>query len=555
MDRMPGEILLEIFLLLHQTDKVECMRVCKKWEYSIREFCLLHTLCISSQRQMKKLIQIFKNEPHKRELVDRVFVFSRRNVLPFVTPLLSYFPNPREVCLPTLALNEQDAKSETYQRWSSHVKHLTEYYSLKMTTKILGYHVFSRLETLSVYNDGRGYDRLPELVEVLSNAPVLKELRLNHFEFTIDSLEALHAAAPSLESIYCNEATILIMEHEPKIPSAMNIQPASLMKSFTFSMRLMYNIEHAAYFFEYVGIKYPNLEELGLTNLYYYTSINQKQEIYSDALTPLCQKLGPQLKKLTTFVPGSIQDMFKWMDDSTCRVKELDIEMSSYTVDDFKNSKQPVYIEKLTLRDIICNNFSWLVQCTALTELRLSFNLPNNNNHHPRRKMKLDSLLKVCPNTVTTLLLANIEIHYDKTTTIQLPAMRNLYFRRVEFTDGLDQFIAKAFPQLLVLKFHFCNLSYKTLVFPGLCLFRLKIDDIFTKKKMPTETLLVKTTNNNDSRLYKKMRFKVGEASMGVRYTKYDKSIYPENKLMNRDKFDKDPLITFECASVKNIMY
>lgn len=553
---MPGEILLEIFLLLHQIDKVECMKVCKKWEYTVREFCLLHTLCLTSRRQMKKLTQIFKNEPHKCELVDRVFVFSHRDILPLVTPLLSYFPNPREVCLPTLHIGKQDAKSETFQRWARHVKHLTEYYSLTMTANILGCHVFSRLETLSVLDDGRGYSRLPELIQVLPNAPVLKELRLSRFQVSIESMEALNAAAPSLESLYCDNALILIEEHAPKIPSAMKIQPAPCMKSFSLSLQtIIFDNIYTAYFVEYVGMKYPNLEEIALTNLYRYMNVIQKKEIYSDALTPLCQKLGPQLKTLTSFITGTVQDMFEWMNDADCRVKELDIDVGSCTLDDFKSAKQPTYIEKLTIRDAICHKFNWLEKCTALTELKLSFNKPSNNNDHVKRQINFNHLIKACPKTVKSLSLANIGLHYNNNTTIQLPAMRNLELEKVGFTDGLDQFIARTFPHLLVMKFHYCNMSYKAFVFPGLRLFRLQIDDVFTKKKGPPEVLLVKTTDNGNSRLYKKMRFKVGEASMGVRYTKYDKSIYPENKLLDPKRFDKDPLIIFECGSVKNIMY
>lgn len=61
MTRIPTEILKEIFIHLHQYDKLKCMLVCRHWKNTVEHSSLYHTLYINSSAYLKALSKKLEN--------------------------------------------------------------------------------------------------------------------------------------------------------------------------------------------------------------------------------------------------------------------------------------------------------------------------------------------------------------------------------------------------------------------------------------------------------------------------------------------------------------
>ncbi|KAI8882006.1 hypothetical protein K501DRAFT_274038 [Backusella circina FSU 941] len=558
MNRLPTGVQLEIFILLHQSDRGECMRVCRTWESIINSFCLLHTISITSRHQVKKLKSMFKLEPQRCRFVERVVIFFNSGMNSDIGVLLSNLPALREICVPTAQLTKKQIRRGAFKYMEKYLEHLTEYSGSAMTTSLLEYNTYYRLKTLATYDNT--YVSVRDLFSKLTNTPVLTELRIGKCSISTTDMELLHAAAPLLQSVYFTDANIIANDtRSSRAPSSIVIDYEPVPSLTTFSLKFHSETNRASDivdFFRIVRKKYINLKkfELNYVDELRESRENEKRLLYKEVLQPYCQELGSSLKELSTFVVSGSQSLLGWLEETDCRIQNLNLEVSLTNWNlGIAGASRLKYIRKLTLKKLRCSEFAWLGDCTALKELNISFE-SSQNQESSLKIVKLDTIVNSIPSTVTALTLSCLQLQSDGST-IQIPSVKELELREVPLVLGLDASISQTFPQLDVLRLIQCGLPINEFITFDSRLSYLHVEDIRTKRNKPKAAMLLRTTDNNEERVYRQMKYRMGEDRLSHCLTKLDGTIYPQSKVVSYDSASPDSLIIITCRSVKNVIY
>jgi hypothetical protein len=97
MDRLPTEVFISIISHLPQRSKLNCIRVCKKWNEVITTYNLYNTLIFKQERKLTQALSLFKRKDyigyHVRHLhivalnVDPESILSLATLLPRIKSL------------------------------------------------------------------------------------------------------------------------------------------------------------------------------------------------------------------------------------------------------------------------------------------------------------------------------------------------------------------------------------------------------------------------------------------------------------------------------------
>jgi hypothetical protein len=158
--------------------------------------------------------------------------------------------------------------------------------------------------------------------------------------------------------------------------------------------------------FRFIQKKYLHLETLSISDVDCYSIEIDINKLFVDGWSPLLHSLS-RLKAIVTLdVPSGI-NVFKVLDEAGCRVEKLKLcsePGSVIKLDDFAQSEQRHHIVELLLEGMdAVHNIS--LRDTKLVTLSLYY------KHG--QTLLLNTLLKLCPNTLETLILENLIAEID----------------------------------------------------------------------------------------------------------------------------------------------
>jgi hypothetical protein len=502
---------------------------------------------------------MFKLNPERCKFVERVIIFFNTAMNTDIGVLLSHFPALRDVCVPTALVTRKQIKRGAYKYMERYLEHLTEYNGSAMITSLLEYNTYYRLKSLTTYEHTRF--SVQELFNKLKNTPVLTELRIGKCNISIADMDILHETAPLLQSLYINDANI-DTDNARSLQSSssvvLNFKPVISMTTFSFSFHRENNRPRDVVdFFRVIRKRYTNLKkfEFNYIDESRENRGDEKLTLYKDILQPFIQELGSSLKELSAFAIHDTQDLYKKLGEAKCQVQNLNIEVSSCDLElrapGF--SSQMEYIRKLTLRNLYCSEFNWFGHYTVLKELHISF-ASIQNAESGLQNVDLNSFVESIPNTVKAITLAHLQPQFDKATT-QLSSVKELELREVPLSHGLDAFISNTFPQLEILRLIQCGLPLNEFITFEHHLRYLHVEDIRTKRNKPKASMLIRTTDDNKERVYRQMKYRMGEDRLTHYLSKLDGTIYPQSKIIPYKSVEADSLIIITCRSVKHVIY
>ncbi|KAI8891198.1 hypothetical protein K501DRAFT_327841 [Backusella circina FSU 941] len=543
MEKLPVEILKEIFFSLHQIQQVECMTVCRKWELAIKEFCLFRSVHITNRNQLERLQRKLEQESTKCEQVERVFLNAQIDRSSDLGSFLRLFPYPKVIYMPTANVLQLE------KSWCESLECFCELNSTSITYKLLDSGIYSRLESVAVYRDGFDMSSV-NFIKSLANAPALKRLQMKHFSITIEDLELLHTILPTLCLLDFDSTTLFGYYGLPDS----NIEPAISVTSLTLHLDCIEFVDTTVNLFKYISKKYTNLTEAKFyISLEDMTDDDDVSVIYHDGMVPLLQRFGSQLKKVSLFSVASPRILLEMLDEVDYHLESLDIQLllSADRINEpLGTRKQLKYITTFKLMGLSSTTFHWLSDFIVLKELDLTFSQLPSNTRTPR-PITLNRILEACPETLESITIANVKLIYEPSN-IQLPFVKRLYLRDSILASHIDIFISKTLPHLRYLGLEYCQLAYKQLSFPDLNLDYLEINDIH---KLGKDNLLVITSHDDEQQLYAKSASRLYDSEMKQAFLKYDSALYPFGKRILDSSPNARPFISVACASVNNVVY
>ncbi|KAI8879324.1 hypothetical protein K501DRAFT_276665 [Backusella circina FSU 941] len=537
MDRLPTEILTQIFKLLHQQDKVECMRVCQHWENTISRTSLFHTVRVTSKKQLDDLLQKAQAPVMlrvKRIILD-LYLDSDFNM----DILFSLFPYIKVL----VAFHAHGSYHSTSNPWHNQIEFITEHNSNIHTRSILSGGICRRLETIAVIGEemqsGRGF------IQLLKNAPALKTLSMARFTLSLMDLELLHQHAPLLHSLSLQR--IKINGGGDCLPCNRAITPAVGMSSFIIEKAINSVHKGKMALAQYIQKKYTHLSELvyDMRDMYGLDVDDENKH----GFVPLMERLGYQLRLLS--VGWEMLDFNAFdMLDSHCRIQKwtLDSTIKEPLFEQLLCSHRAKSIQSLTLSGYLkWTTLQNLRQFTMLKELCLS------GLGLKRRVLHLGEILAILggDTLLETLQLHDCEFTFELRSTMnKYHRLRNLTFNRVDLPEQLDAFIAMSFPKLRTLTLERCHLDRnRAFYMPNIDLFRLEIVDSFLDEN---SGMLLIQTGNRHQRLY--TAYPIAYNSYSILNTSHlDSSLYPAIKSFPvLGNFEK-PMMNLVCNSVVNV--
>jgi hypothetical protein len=436
MDKLPHELLHQIFINLTLMQKQECMYVSPLWRDIIRERSLLHTVYIPNRFIYHKLILLAQREPALAKQVEYIKVHRGQMDYCNTVWLLDLFPHLREIKLTylspspiTMVTKELDPITR-----KSHITCLRDSERCTLTQLLVDHHC-QHLVRLSLKLIT--YINIPQdILALLKKMPSLKHLLLESVWVSIRDCETISDNAPQLESLELHYA----IASESEIPRT--VEPALKLKKFTLNLgqysyglyrhdwqkyiwKKYHSLQHLELFsdgnagdfygprskilFDVYGWK---LTTLGLLNL---------GECNEDTIMTLLGGLGP---RLTTLKIRSIG-----RDDVIVRALEL--------------SHQASLIQHLVLRDIQPSDFRFLNSFVQLNKFELHGDkwVGNSDLH-----MELHDVFQYMPDTVKTAVIHLCQAKATKPT--QPLSIEHLDVTTSVPVMGIDDFISSSFPKL-----------------------------------------------------------------------------------------------------------
>ncbi|KAI8881448.1 hypothetical protein K501DRAFT_274608 [Backusella circina FSU 941] len=424
---LPNEILTEIFLLLHQKDKVECMLVCQHWEQLVAASCLFQTVCIYCMDGLEKITTKMEGDPKQGLKVRRLVIDFLTEDDADLNSLLPLLPNLRAFLFMGPEADQEIDEKLIYP-WHKKITNITECAIKTVTHQLLSHTICPNLTTLSIT------DNFYDIIPILGNAPGLEHLDICFGDLLFADLNSIHNKLPRLKSLDISLISLGGTDFTPYI------EPAPMMRECCISNVKMPTDTDGT---EIKLLRFIRLKYLKLSKLEYQFNARTESGITrcSDRLNqfgwlPLFRELALTLKDIHIDGGSEPLGLFKMLDGSNCKINRLQIG-SLKTQKNFlelAESKQVQYIKSLELTNMTTVNCKWLKHLSVLEELWLGWDFGIE------KTVNLNSIL----NNYTFSIEA-------------------LSFRCVVFPDNLDQFITKYLPRLHTLKLLKCNLESRVL--------------------------------------------------------------------------------------------
>ncbi|KAI8874791.1 hypothetical protein K501DRAFT_314443 [Backusella circina FSU 941] len=524
MDKLPSEILTQIFKKLHQHQKLELMCVCHHWHAVITKYSLYDTIVIQSRSHFRKLIKSLQNEP---SLTTQCLVLENDLGTDFHPIALSYFfPNLRviyfgkklrvnqyvggfhknnriehiyEACersnsddssimtvdsgfqstisdnsiYNTSSEDDESSGNESDASISSTRRHrirrrFANSDTRNITSHLLANQIYPHLKSLavSIYPiSGK------EFIHLLVNAPNLTSLTLNQFTITIERLELLHKTLPHLQHL-------CILQGVVAHGLAVNwpIKPATLVRRAFFKIHCG-KLDGKTKLLQYMRRKYTNLVDFTLRNIFNRENLLNMTELDSDffidGVLPLLANFGPQLKRLTFRVPLLDETDIMILIKAKYQLEHLGLETSNSTgiiKECLPTLKPLLFLRSLCLYEPECyDGFGFLRPLKHLKELKIYRPMPDH--------FRINHLLGKLNPQIESLALGYCWLKCDMLHYKVFYALRDLILTKVILSSGIDTFIALFMPSLRNISVHDCLFQDDNFCLPGHQLDSLTVSD------------------------------------------------------------------------------
>ncbi|KAI8884043.1 hypothetical protein K501DRAFT_332943 [Backusella circina FSU 941] len=546
MNKLPVEILNQIFVLLHPRHKVECMTVCRHWAETIKESVLFHTIRICSLGQMNQLMKKVRQEPLQGAKVERLLLDLkpsdkfRMNIIPLLFPNIRVF-----IALnidPKTDFNDMRAADRlTPHPWYQRIEHIAEYANSMHSYYILTSGPCLNLTKLSIQWDDSKCTK--SLVDLLENAPALTTLSVTGSNLTLLDLEVLHRNVPLLKSlgVYDSQMECEVFPYD--------CEPAIHITHVDFtSIRVDTSREEVSLLL-YFRKKYPNLVDFSYSLVVFDDFEFESEEGYHEGFLPLMESLGTQL---TAFKFGlTVESVFPFdlLDEAGIKLKKLTLGLiiEEPALDELVQSCQPLYIQTLVTHYILdYSNLKWINEFMNLRELYMA--QPFTTEDLIDKTLDLDELLGVLGHKLRVLSVRGVVLTFN--------LMKIRKYRLEEFSldmtclsPQLDTFISQSFPELRSLSLKTWNWCNEAFILPNINLSYLEISD---RRLKDADKILVITLNKNERRWYSaKQKYDTKYTKRHFNYN--DAPMYPAISSFAFDKHKGRPYITFVCNSLHTL--
>ncbi|KAI8882230.1 hypothetical protein K501DRAFT_273848 [Backusella circina FSU 941] len=486
------KILREIFLFLHQDDKLECMLVCRHWKEMLEHSALYHTFCIFSQASLDWLTEKIQKYPDISSSIERLVICYQQPDVNLST-LLPLLPSIKTILCSIGDYNNLIIDQTVQYPWSKYIKRIDD-----STVGSIAYHLLSsntcpNLTTLKVADYSRN------IIPLLKNAPALTRLSLGFGIIPLKYLEIIHQNTPYLKSLIIQNVSVDGPEINDMIEPATSVTECIFtnVNVGTFKMRIDLLV--------YILKKYPSLSKF-----IYNVKESEQTDRNIDKLNecgwnPLFQGLGPQLKTFGTCGGNHSEAPFQELDHFGCRIENMKIWTLPIThLDKLAQSHQALYIQTLVLTDIRLNDYEWLKDLQLLRKFKIDF-LQDVFPH--RVCINMSDILENASPTLKSLSLHNLVLEYDVDYT-GVSNVETLSFYLAKLPTNIDGFISCNFPSLSTLKLKNCKLFGTSFNLAKLNLFSFRFTEYF---QQDSNDLQVFTLNNNEQHIHS-----VKKASYGI---------------------------------------
>ncbi|KAI8882492.1 hypothetical protein K501DRAFT_334032 [Backusella circina FSU 941] len=530
------EILDEIFLHLHQNDKLECALVCRQWKETLEQYALYQTMIIRSWVSLDKLLEKIQQRPSITRKVEKLILnFSDTEFKASLDTLLLLLPN-----IKTLYYIGGDPEAETSidsveYPWKKGIKEIVDY-----STGGPAYRLFSTSQCPNlksvIMHSGSDY------IGLFHNMQNLTTLVLNHLDVSFKVLDNMHDNLTQLVS--------LSLQHGTLTGSPLNlekIQPANSVTECSFQLHIVRPDTNATRLnlLKYIRDKYPNMSSLShdVKRLDDETE-DDIEEINTHGWHPLFRQLGPQLKKVFFANYSYNSGLLGILDQCDCQIARFGPSFHLMErLADVVKSKQSSYIQTFDfflLQDDILGGFSWLKNFGMLTKLKL--------NDCEKTVIKLHDILDNAPPTLRILSLTWINLDGDLDCTNVYNNIHTLSFKSVTLSANMGTFISRCIPKLSKLKLKCCNIPDNTLN-----LGNLDISNFYFMAYFRDPNPLLLTSCKNEQRYY---TLKYTDMNIILTIGSMDKQgIYIPFQSTTENRLDLKTHFTLICNSVKLVKF
>jgi hypothetical protein len=551
MNRVPVEVLREIFTKLDSKDKLECMLVCRFWYDTLDQFTLLCRFSLKNHRfpKFKDMLTLF---PHRATQVEYLTVNHRLKPYLDKGELCNMFPNLREISFNIdsrrRAPQIHTAKPFQFLHAICKLEKIKDFGGCELAPQLAMSNLCINLKSLELdFRDFITAGTANNVVSQLKNMPVLKELSMTGIEFKLMDLEIMHSNLPSLKRL-CLESAYPISGEIPR-----DVVPASLITELEVKIKEAETQHTRIQFYKYVGNKYPSLK-----NPIFDDFLDLTEEgtdiipcIYNEGIFPLYQKIGSQVDTFLFSHYYDGLDAFRKFDDYGMKLKQLTIEMSWRFEDDpfieeLVRSQQSNYIQKLTLWNIIPDPIRMINHLEVLDTLNISSRHAYTVSRCTmRREIDLTQLIHACPATLTTLSTAHIYLTFGEPAST-ITNIKHLKLIDVDFTPMLANIIETSFPKLSTLTLAGDIESNVAISLPKHNLKEVSITALYNKEKERNEyTIESKCDDGVECHTIKR----IPDYNNGGQLCAYDTRANTLVKI----EHNKPLTLTFICLSVKQI--
>jgi hypothetical protein len=553
MKRIPPELAIRIFRLLHQGDKLQCMLVCREWEFIIKSTILLETLRISSKEGLDSVISTVKQKPFYGMQVKRL-IFQVDPGSDFdMASLPSLFPNVFDCYInPSIDISPD---SHPFRFW--HNK-LTQFFEddIDGIEILIKSKIWPNITTLALSGNAR-YLSAKSHIHLLKNTPGLKELTLLDMDYSMDDFEFIHSQLPSLKSL-----SIKGRAYDGSNPPAKIIPATSVTTLFLVCATL--DLVSKKKLFSYVSQKYPNVSDLTLhaTGRYGIPDYKTKKgyEEWDGILVNVASRL--QNIDLRWNNDSECSYVLKALDERHCRPKSLSVtaDINTTAITLLPELNLVKHLESFKIKGPWCCGYEWLEPMFMLTEIEIDMDSRLNIGIYSRLNISITNIVTMCGPHLQSIICKNGKFSFDVNSQNETVPVFN-QIKKFEFYDtklpaNIGAIITRFFPQVHTLKFNGCFNREKFerdeihLILPDRNLRTLQVLDEFGSDRY----IVVLTRCDNKSRLYtaagaEEAPFSVFEERFGL----YDLAVYPPPISMDYGTKSTAPFMTVVCNSLKDI--
>jgi Leucine-rich repeat (LRR) protein len=448
MNELPAEILHDIFFCLELKERLECLRVCRRWWKALDSYNLFYSFIIRRDEQFNRVMDAFARLPDYAAQVEELSIYEISKSSLDERNLLKTFPNARAIlvnrCQYSKVLSSRHLKTHN---GVVHSKSKLEYLCDKnygtLATQMLSLSLGDRLETLEldlVYME----DSL-NIFSQLKDLPVLKKLCLSHPHIKIHEIEDIHCNIPSIQDFSLNNGTHLA----GSMPS--NVLPATCITNFEFTPMKHSDEETCAQLYQYMAKKYTNINKTEYCDDWLTCcDASERRYVYFNGILDFLKRIGrPAQNRLVLHALQDDVNAFEALDAGDSQIEELVLsDCESETVLEYLGmSKQSESIKILDITDTKIKNIQPIKVMSALTSLRIG-----RQDTHDKR-IDLAEWLSDCPTTLKRLVVERAKF-FVLPFNQQLESIGYLEIGLVEINTNMGNIISNCLPNLADLKLH-----------------------------------------------------------------------------------------------------